>query len=1149
MNLVSTPDALSGGGEMGALIRSIDWSAHALGPVDQWPQSLKTAVSICLSSRFPILIWWGQDFLKLYNDAYRPMLGAKHPQAMGQPGREAWSEIWHIIGPMLDGVMRDGVATWSDDQMLPLHRNGYTEECYFTYSYSPIRDETGGIGGVFCAVTETTERVLSERRLATLRTLAERTASESSSPTEACRAAAATLGTNPEDVPFALFYLLDDAGERLTLVSAAGLSPDDDHIREIALGGEATRRDGWALDTVMKERSTALVTDVGARFGSLVNKPWPEPVENAVILPIARAGQERPYGMLVAGVSPRRILDDAYRGFFALVASHVATAVGNARAYEEERERATALAELDRAKTAFFSNVSHEFRTPLTLLLGPLEECLSGADALSSSMRESLGVSHRNALRLLKLVNSLLEFSRIEAGRVQAVYEATDLAGYTSELASSFRSAVERAGIAFVVDCPPLTEPVFIDRDMWEKIVLNLLSNAFKFTFAGQITVTLRSRDGYAELVVRDTGTGIPAAEISKVFERFHRVANVRSRTYEGTGIGLALVKELVKCHGGQIDAESTEGAGSAFIVRLPLGSAHLPADRVRGASMSSWTAASRLGIASYIEEARSWSLPSEADGESFVPVVDDDREQISEQARVLLADDNADMREYVARLLRAQGWAVHTVSDGRAALDAAIATKPDLVLSDVMMPSLDGFGLLRELRAREDTKSIPILLLSARAGVEARVDGAHAGADDYIVKPFVAQELVARVGSQLALARERARAVAAFERALDELQRIFQQSPSIIAVLRGADHRFALANDSYLQLVGRAAEDILGKPLLEALPELRGQGFDGLLDGVLASGVPYVGREVAVTLRRAPNDSSEEVIVNFVYVPIVEPDGSRSGVIVHANDVTAQVRARREIELAREQADAARVEAEKANRAKSDFLAAMSHELRTPLNAIAGYVDLLRMGIHGTVTEAQQAALERIERSERHLLSLINDILNFAKVEAGRVEYDLADVPLSDVVADIAPFVQVQLANKQLTYDANVDTDVVVRADREKVRQILLNLLSNAIKFTNSGGRIAVEVVARATGDQPKDVAFLRVTDSGIGIPAEKETTIFDPFVQVHRNLTRSMEGTGLGLAISRDLARGMGGDLRVRSVEGKGSSFTLTLPLSRSA
>jgi PAS domain S-box-containing protein len=439
--------------------------------------------------------------------------------------------------------------------------------------------------------------------------------------------------------------------------------------------------------------------------------------------------------------------------------------------------------------------------------------------------------------------------------------------------------------------------------------------------------------------------------------------------------------------------------------------------------------------------------------------------------------------------------------------------------------------------------------LLSARAGVEARVDGAHAGADDYIVKPFIAQELVARVGSHLALARERARAMAAFERMHDELQRIFQQSPSIVAVLRGADHRFQLANDAYLHLVGRTAQDLLGKPLLEALPELRGQRFDGLLDGVLASGTPYVGREVSVTLRRKPNEEPEEVIVNFLYVPIVEPNGSRSGIIVHANDVTAQVRARREIEQAREQAVAARLEAETANRAKGDFLAAMSHELRTPLNAIAGYVELLRMGIHGTVTDAQLAALERIERSERHLLSLINDILNFAKVEAGRVEYHVTDVPLSEVVADIASFIQLQLANKQLSYEVNVGADVVVRADQEKLRQILLNLLSNAIKFTNPGGRITIESVTRAHGEIPKEVVFLRVTDSGIGIPADKEGTIFDPFVQVHRNLTRSMEGTGLGLAISRDLARGMGGDLRVRSVEGRGSSFTLTLPAGRSA
>ena len=1006
----SAEDALAGGGEMGALMRSIDWSKTPLGPAATWPQSLKTALSICLSSRFPILIWWGPQYIKLYNDAYRTVIAAKHPFAMGRPGREVWAEIWDIIGPMLDGVFRNGDATWSDDQMLPLRRNGYTEECYFTFAYSPIRDETGGIGGVFSAVTETTERVLSERRLALLRTLADRTATDTVSPVEACRAAAEALATSYEDVPFALLYLLSADGTRLTLASASGLSPGSSaRPEEIVLGGEATNGAGsWPLASVVESGQPMRVDDLTARFGSLVQQPWPEPVETALLLPIARPGQERPYGVFVAGVSPRRAFDEAYRSFLDLVTGRIATAVANARAYEEERERAEALAELDRAKTAFFSNVSHEFRTPLTLLLGPLEELLGRNGGISPELRPALEVAHRNALRLLKLVNTLLEFSRIEAGRVEAAYEPTNLATFTTELASSFRSAAERGGVSLILDCPPLPEPVYVDREMWEKIVFNLISNALKHTFSGTITIAMRARGGQVELTVRDTGVGIPADHLPRVFDRFHRVPNARSRTYEGTGIGLALVKELVRYHAGTIDVESVEGVGTTFVVRLPFGSAHLPSDRIRHAAVPGEPAPSR-GSRPYVEEVLNWARPAaKAAGEAAATA------SASAPARLLLADDNADMRDYVTRLLEARGWSVEAVSDGRAALDAVLTHRPDLVLSDVMMPGLDGFALLRELRARPETRTIPVILLSARAGTEARVDGAEAGADDYIVKPFAAQELVARVGSHLALARERAEALAALERA-------------------------------------------------------------------------------------------------------------------------------------REQADAARREAEMANRVKSDFLTAMSHELRTPLNAIGGYVQLLELGIHGPVTEAQLSALARIERSEKHLLSLINDILNFAKLEAGRVVYAASDVSLAEAVAAVMPIVQTQLGAKGLACDVRVRPDAIVRADREKVEQILVNLLSNAIKFTDRGGRIVVDAPARAEGAAPPGMVFLRVADTGIGVPDEKQAMIFEPFVQVARNPTRSTEGTGLGLAISRDLARGMGGDLRVRSTEGKGAVFTLTLPAAR--
>jgi len=429
------------------------------------------------------------------------------------------------------------------------------------------------------------------------------------------------------------------------------------------------------------------------------------------------------------------------------------------KAHERELARQREeLAQLDKLKTQFFANISHEFRTPLTLMMGPLEDALAESEGLSAANREQLDLAHRNSLRLLKLVNTLLDFSRIEAGRIQASYEATDLSVFTTELASVFRAAIERAGMRLVIDCPALPETVYIDREMWEKIVLNLLSNAFKFTFEGKIEVTLRCVDSAVEMMVRDTGTGIPASEIPQLFERFHRVKGARGRSYEGSGIGLALVQELVKLHGGDVRIESEVDRGSTFIVAIPLGSNHLPADRIGGART---LASTGLGSNVYVQEALRW-LPERleaADAVESAQLNSQDKSssvhEREESARILLADDNADMRQYVQRLLRDQ-YEVIGVTDGEAALKSARERRPDLILSDVMMPRMDGFELLRAIRADDDLKSIPIILLSARAGEESRVEGLDAGADDYLVKPFSARELSARVRSNLALARIR---------------------------------------------------------------------------------------------------------------------------------------------------------------------------------------------------------------------------------------------------------------------------------------------------------------------------------------------------------------------------------------------------------
>ena len=770
---VIVPEAcLAGGGQMEALMCAFDWAATPLGAVAQWPQSLQTAVSICQASRFPIVIYWGAEYITVYNDAYSEILAQKHPWALGRTAREVWAEIWDVIGPMLDSVSVTGQATWSDDLLLLLERYGYPEECYFSFSFSPIRGEYGRIGGVFTAVTETTQRVLGERRLRTLRDLAAG-AGEAKSGEEACSRAAATMAGNPADLPFALLYLCNAEGTQAQLAGLTGLAPDTPASpRLVDLTVAAPMPEPWPLGRVARTAQAESMSDLEERCGLLPGGPWPESPHTALVLPITSPTQGPLAGFLVAGVSPRRALDDTYRTFLELVAGHVATAIANARAYEAERRRAEALAEIDRAKTAFFSNVSHEFRTPLTLILGPVEDLLAApTEQVGPAHRELLTLVHRNGLRLQRLVNTLLDFSRIEAGRMQAVYEPTDLVTVTADLASAFRSACEQAGLRLVVDCAALPEPVYVDRDMWEKIVLNLLSNAFKFTFAGDVVVTLRPAGAAVELVVRDSGIGIPAAELPHLFERFYRVEGARGRTHEGTGIGLALVQDLVQLHGGSVRVESTPGQGSTFRVVLPTGTAHLPADRVGSLRTLASTAA---GASPYVEEALRWlpeasPLPhpprDAAAGQEGAPaplLLAPPRPPLphtagasSGRARILWADDNADMRDYVRRLLSTR-YEVEAVADGEQALAAAYARRPDLLLADVMMPQRGGFAVLRALRTHPELRTLPVILLSARAGEEARIEGLEAGADAYLIKPFSARELLAYVEAHLELGRLR---------------------------------------------------------------------------------------------------------------------------------------------------------------------------------------------------------------------------------------------------------------------------------------------------------------------------------------------------------------------------------------------------------
>jgi signal transduction histidine kinase len=645
-----------GSSEVAQLMRQADWSRTVAGPVAQWPQSVRAIVRMMLTSRYAMWMGWGPQLAFLYNDAYARMtLGAKHPWALGRPASEVWTEIWPDISPRIDHVLSTGDATWDEGLLLFLERSGFPEETYHTFSYSPLHQDDGTIAGMFCVVTEETERLIGERRLSLLRELGTHlTASQTIE--DVWTASERALNTNARDFPFTLTYVLDPDGSRFTLASSSNV-PAGNPVARRTLGIDDSL---WPIRSLLDASATRVVLDL-PQAPAWPCGPWQKPPARAIAMAIPQQGQPHPAAIFIAGLNPYRPFDAAYESFVTLYVGQLSAALANVQAYAAERRRAEALAQLDRAKTTFFSNVSHELRTPLTLMLAPV------ADALASEPRalaaESLELVHRNGLRLRKLVNALLDFSRIEAGRIEASFEPVDLGAYTSELASAFESAIGRAGLRYVVEAESGGAPTHVDRDMWEKIVLNLISNAFKFTFEGRIAVTLARSGDRVFLQVSDTGIGIPADELSRIFDRFHRVEGARGRTQEGTGIGLALVQELVRLHGGTIGVESTVGRGTTFTVSIPGGTAHLPADRIRAARTLEPTV---IGADPFLTEAERW-LPEAAVEMPAAPNASPGAAGIS-SARIVVADDNADMRTYLSKLLGAR-WRVETASDGRQAL------------------------------------------------------------------------------------------------------------------------------------------------------------------------------------------------------------------------------------------------------------------------------------------------------------------------------------------------------------------------------------------------------------------------------------------------------------------------------------------------
>jgi signal transduction histidine kinase len=732
-------------------------------------------------------------------------------------------------------------------------------------------------------------------------------------------------------------------------------------------------------------------------------------------------------------------------------------------------------------------------------------------------------MAQRNALRLEKLTNTLLDFARIEAGRVKAAFEPVDLATLTSELASSFRSAIEKAEMRLVVDCPPLSEPVYVDREMWEKIVLNFLSNAFKFTLEGAIEVSLKQVGRAVELSVTDTGIGIPAHDLPRIFERFYRVEGATGRTVEGTGIGLALVNELVRLHGGSTRVESQFGIGSRFTVTIPMGATHLPKERIRAERKLASTA---LHPESYVEEALRWlhedapAVERESQpwaiGASFPS-----RSQQAQRARILLVDDNADMRDYIRRLLAAE-YDVEAVANGKEALDRALDNPPDMVLSDVMMPGLDGFQLIEALRAEPTTRTLPILLLSARAGEESRVEGLQHGADDYITKPFTARELLARVGAHL------------------ELHRVRQEAAE---ALRKSEERFralVLANSSVVYRMSPDWREML---------ELRGRTFVAETDSQSWSWLnKYIHPDDQAKVLDAVDEAIRTKSTFELEHRVLRPDGTLGWTFSRAvpifddagrllewfgvgTNITERKRAEERVH------EAQRLES-----------------IGVLAGGIAHDFNNLLVGVMGNASIAQDLAppgseisrlLNAVVQASERAAHLTRQLLAYA----GKGQFILEPVDLSALVREMTGLLAIP---KKVRLSLELEPDLPpIEADLGQLQQVVMNLVMNAAEaLEEQSGSVSVRTLLMRLDEQsirrqfagadiePGDYVALEVRDSGRGMDEATQSRIFDPF------FTTKFTGRGLGLAAVGGIVRGHKGAIRVTTAPAEGSTFVVVFP-----
>ncbi|PUZ24349.1 PAS domain S-box-containing protein [Chitinophaga costaii] len=1119
----------AGGGTLGALMMAKDWGQTSLGNVEEWPQNLKTCVQIILNSRKPMFIWWGKDHIHLFNDAHHLMRGNKQPIVVGIPAAQAWPEGWKYLGDHVSGNLLHTENSIDEGLLIITHRNGYLEETYCSFSLSAVPGNDGLHAGIICTNSDDTQRIIYQRQLHTLRNLNKITLDRMDKRT-VFQATMKVLAENPADFPFACLYETAVNSSQATLVNCNPPS----YVTTLFPEKVDITRDNtpWHLWQVISSGKQAIARQLRSRYKELPTGPWQMPPDEALILPILCSGQAQPAAVLIVGLNPYRPLDDPYQSFFQLVVNQLANSLSTVY-YSQSNSTGTGIpTAIDQDKTFFFSYMSHKFGSLIPLLLKPLDNLLAQPNDNSQEFTQNIKSILRNTLRALQMTNYLLNFSRKEAGKATAQFSPVALGDFTTYLANSFRSVIEKAGLKYEIYCEPSSAPVYVEMEMWETIVLHLLYNAYKYTLQGKILVTIHYEQRFAVLRVTDTGIGIPHEAMSHIFERFQHVGQSTSRTPEGEGISLALVKELVNLHGGNTQVSSTLGKGSVFTVSIPMGEAHLSTAQIIPPRPSYHTHLQELFLRDTFH--------------NFRPATPPPSTTSSANPLVLLVDDNVDLRAVMQRLLLPHTQII-TADNGQQALETIQRQRPDLVITDVVMPVMDGLTLLRHLKANHHTAYIPVILLSAEDHEAARTEGYELGADDYLVKPFSAKELLARVCSRLKSNKP-------LRYTSHQLHNIFERAPMAIALLVGPDFRMEVVNDKMLENTGRTHEALINRPMLEAMPELNEQGIGALLHEAFQHGKSVQAKERPILLLR---DGKNTVMYHsFVFEPFRDEAERVIGLLAVANDVTELVRSRemaqhnaQEMEKMVEQRTS---ELQKANDTLSQtnkeleqFAYVSSHDLQEPLRKIQTFSDLLLQNNSNPNFESGKYLL-KIHNAASRMSSLIKDLLSFSRVS--RMGESFKPTDLEAILRNVRSDYEVTIREKGAEIYA--DPLPVINAIPVQLSQLFSNMVGNSLKFTEQAPRIyirAMEATPAQLALQPslsKQQRYLRLefSDNGIGFDQSYADQIFTIFQRLHDRHT--YPGTGIGLAICKKIVLHHGGAIYAQSSAQKGASFIVFLP-----